>query len=51
MLLVLLVIALFREGPGVDCCGGAEDFENLPPKEKVRPAARNAPERGGIGIS
>lgn len=48
---VLFVIALCLEGAGVNGCGGADALENLPPKENVRPAARNAPDNGGIGIS
>lgn len=51
MLDVLLVFALCVEGAGVNGCGGADALENLPPKENVRPAARNAPDSGGMGMS
>lgn len=55
MLAVLDVIVLFLDGPGVDCRArefDGEAFENLPPKEKVLPAAaRSAPDIGGLGMS
>lgn len=49
MLVVLLVAAVSGDDGRCGACAG--DFENLPPKENVRPAARNALERGGTAIS
>ncbi len=49
VLVVLLVAAVSGDDGRCGACAG--DFENLPPKENVRPAARNALERGGTAIS
>lgn len=49
MLVVLFVVAV--SGDGGRCGACASVFENLPPKENVRPAARSALERGGTEIS
>jgi hypothetical protein len=54
VLSVLPVTGRVFAASGVSCRGttGADDFEKRPPKEKVLPAARRAPESGdGSGIS